>query len=95
VKIPDHVPAPSRRTRITDWVARNVPFGHDTFYFSLWLDGREVSPSATRIIPWLMLYREHEDFTEARRLFRLPGSKIVELWDPMDEEWLEYPGVDQ
>lgn len=92
MNIPDFVPTTSPGRRLTDLIARNVPFGNDRLYVSLWLEERAMSSGVKRIVPWLYLYNDQRG--TVRRLVRLPGAKLVELWDPRDEEWLEYPFVD-
>jgi len=89
VNIPNRVPAVRRTRRLTDLIARNVPFGNDRMYVSLWLEEHHLSPGVKRLVPWLFLYNDER--CTARKLFRLPGSKLVELWTPEDEQWLHHP----
>ena len=88
-RVPDHVPIDPGKT-VMDWLAPHLPLGNGKVYLSLWLRVCEISPGIHRVAPWLTLYADRDDSCFALRLFPLPGAKIVELWDPETERWLEY-----
>lgn len=78
----------SAHRSIVDRLAPHLPFGFESVYVSLWLQSRPVAPKVDRLIPWVMLFVERQGCSVAVRLFRLPGAKLVELWDPQRDEWL-------
>lgn len=81
------MPTESWGTRLTTRIARNLPFGNDRVYLSLWLRAYQLPGGASRIVPWLCLFNDELDL--AMPVLRLPGAKIVEMWDPDEEVWLQ------
>lgn len=87
-RVPDRIPAPAARRRFIDWFAPRMPFGHDRLYLTLRVKVRDMGGSVQQAIPYLMLVVGWAWIP----LMRLPGSKLVELHDPLSDPWLQTRG---
>lgn len=85
--IPDCPPPERWGTRLTNRIAQWLPFGNDRLYLSMWLQVHVSPGGAHRVVPWLCLYNDARNTMQL--LVRLPGAKLVEMWDPEHEQWLE------
>lgn len=81
-RVPDYPPAP--RHGLVDRLAVHLPIRLGALALTLEIRHRPVQPGIEVLTPWITL--TVGEWTQ--RLVRLPGVRVVELWDVAQDRWI-------